>query len=98
MQTTATATDLVQRDERAVANALKIRYTPFVMERGEGGRVFDAEGRSVHLDFAAYWCLFPGSATAMTAFARLSSPNWNAPPLPGSSPASTSRRSSWPSA
>jgi 4-aminobutyrate aminotransferase len=48
--------DTALRDERAVANALKIRYTPFVMERGEGGRVFDAEGRS-YLDFAAFWCL-----------------------------------------
>jgi 4-aminobutyrate aminotransferase len=48
--------DTALRDERAVANALKIRYTPFVMERGEGGWVFDAEGRS-YLDFAAFWCL-----------------------------------------
>jgi 4-aminobutyrate aminotransferase len=56
MTATMTATDLAQRDERAVANALKIRYTPFVMERGEGGRIFDVDGRS-YLDFAAVWCL-----------------------------------------
>src|SRR4051812_1162231 len=32
VQTTATAIDLVQRDDRAIANALKIRYTPFVVD------------------------------------------------------------------
>ena len=56
MAATMTAADIAQRDERAVANALKIRYTPFVMERGEDGRVFDVDGRS-YLDFAAVWCL-----------------------------------------
>lgn len=56
MAATMTAADIAQRDERAVANALKIRYTPFVMERGDGGRVFDGDGRS-YLDFAAVWCL-----------------------------------------
>ena len=56
MQTTATATDLVQRDERAIANALKIRYTPFAADGGEGGRLFDVDGRS-YLDFGAAWAL-----------------------------------------
>src|SRR5919112_5456455 len=56
VQTTATATDLVQRDERAIANALKIRYTPFVADGGEGGRLFGADGRS-YLDFGAAWAL-----------------------------------------
>ncbi|MGH2615467.1 MAG: aspartate aminotransferase family protein [Thermomicrobiales bacterium] len=56
MVTTITATDLARRDERAVANAIKIRYTPFVMASGNGGRVTDIDGRS-YLDFAAVWCL-----------------------------------------
>ena len=56
METTATATDLVRRDERAIANALKIRYTPFAADGGEGGRLFDVDGRS-YLDFGAAWAL-----------------------------------------
>lgn len=56
MQTTATATDLVRRDERAVANVLKIRYTPFAADGGEGGRLFDVDGRD-YLDFSAAWAL-----------------------------------------
>jgi 4-aminobutyrate aminotransferase len=56
VQTTATAIDLVQRDDRAIANALKIRYTPFAADGGEGGRLFDVDGRS-YLDFGAAWAL-----------------------------------------
>src|SRR5215207_10277251 len=56
MDAILTATDVAQRDERAVANALKIRYTPFVMDRGEEGRLFDVDGRS-YLDFGAAWSL-----------------------------------------
>jgi 4-aminobutyrate aminotransferase len=56
VETTATATDLVRRDERAIANALKIRYTPFAAEGGEGGRLFDVDGQS-YLDFGAAWAL-----------------------------------------
>ena len=56
MAATMTAADIAQRDERAVANAMKIRYTPFVMDRGDGARVFDVDGRA-YLDFAATWCL-----------------------------------------
>ncbi len=56
MTATMTAADIAQRDERVVANAMKIRYTPFVMDRGDGGRVFDTDGRAF-LDFAATWCL-----------------------------------------
>ena len=37
MDATITATDLARRDERAIANALKIRYTPFAVDGGEGG-------------------------------------------------------------
>ena len=56
MQTTAAATDLVRRDERAIASALKIRYTPFAADGGDGGRLFDVDGRS-YLDFGAAWAL-----------------------------------------
>ena len=45
---------IVDRDNRFVANALKVRYTPFVLARGEGSRVFDPDGRSF-LDFSALW-------------------------------------------
>ena len=37
MQAAVTGTDLVRRDERAITNALKIRYTPFAVDGGEGG-------------------------------------------------------------
>ena len=37
VQAAVTGTDLVRRDERAIANALKIRYTPFAADGGEGG-------------------------------------------------------------
>src|SRR5829696_8132976 len=56
VETTATATDLVLRDELAIANALKIRYTPFAVDGGEGGRLFDVDGRS-YLDFGGAWAL-----------------------------------------
>ncbi|HEX2280607.1 MAG TPA: aspartate aminotransferase family protein [Thermomicrobiales bacterium] len=56
MGVTISAADVARRDERAVANALKIRYTPFVMDRAEAGRLFDLDGRS-YLDFGAAWSL-----------------------------------------
>ena len=56
MSATMTAADLAQRDERAIANALKIRYTPFVVAAGEGARLFDTDGRA-YLDFGAAWSL-----------------------------------------
>jgi 4-aminobutyrate aminotransferase len=56
VETTVTATDLVRRDERAIAKALKIRYTPFVLGGGEGGWLCDVDGRS-YLDFGAAWAL-----------------------------------------
>ncbi len=56
MDATITATDLARRDDRSVANALKIRYTPFVVDGGEDGRLFDVDGRS-YLDFGAAWSL-----------------------------------------
>ena len=52
VEATATSIDLARRDERAIANALKIRYTPFVVGSGEDGWLFDLDGRS-YLDFDA---------------------------------------------
>jgi hypothetical protein len=43
VQAAVTGTDLVWRDERAIANALKIRYTPFAVDGGEGGCLFDVD-------------------------------------------------------
>jgi 4-aminobutyrate aminotransferase len=53
---TATAAEIIERDSRYVADAIKIRYTPFVIDRGEGCRLFDADGKS-YLDFSALWSL-----------------------------------------
>jgi 4-aminobutyrate aminotransferase len=44
----------VARDERLIADALKIRYNPLVVDRAEGGHIYDAEGRA-YLDFGAGW-------------------------------------------
>jgi 4-aminobutyrate aminotransferase len=56
VEVTITAADIAQRDEHAIANALKIRYTPFVVDGGDGARLFDVDGRS-YLDFGAAWSL-----------------------------------------
>ena len=57
---TATTTSQSQitaaRDEALIADALKIRYSPFVMDRGEGGWLFDEDGKRF-LDFGAGWAL-----------------------------------------
>jgi 4-aminobutyrate aminotransferase len=57
---TATTTTQSQitaaRDAALIADALKIRYTPFVLAQGEGARLFDEDGRS-YLDFGAGWAL-----------------------------------------
>ncbi|HEY7035330.1 MAG TPA: aspartate aminotransferase family protein [Thermomicrobiales bacterium] len=53
---TSTATEVIARDRRYVADALKIRYYPFVLERGEGPYLFDVEGKR-YLDFGAGWAL-----------------------------------------
>ncbi|MEA2529054.1 MAG: 4-aminobutyrate aminotransferase [Thermomicrobiales bacterium] len=50
------AADVIERDRRFVADALKIRYFPFVLDRGEGPYLFDVEGRR-YLDFGAGWAL-----------------------------------------
>ncbi len=56
MSATITAQDLIQRDARAIGDAIKIRYFPFALERGEGARLYDVDGRSC-LDFGAGWAL-----------------------------------------
>jgi 4-aminobutyrate aminotransferase len=53
---TMSATDVIARDRRYVADALKIRYFPFVLERGEGPYLFDVDGKR-YLDFGAGWAL-----------------------------------------
>lgn len=44
----------IERDRQFIADAIKIRYTPFVAERGEGAYLFDEEGRRF-IDFGAGW-------------------------------------------
>src|SRR5215218_4291741 len=56
MNAIATLQTIAARDATVIADAMKIRYTPFVMSGGEGGRLFDADGRS-YLDFGAAWAL-----------------------------------------
>ncbi len=50
------SSELYERDRVAVAKATKVRYNPMVIERGEGPRLIDADGRS-YLDFGASWAL-----------------------------------------
>src|SRR4051794_28019689 len=45
-----------ERDNRLIADALKIRYTPFSVERGEGAYLFDLDGQR-YLDFSAGWAV-----------------------------------------
>lgn len=54
-QTSAGPTAL-ERDERLISNALKIRYNPLVVARGDGARLWDTAGRE-YLDFGAGWSL-----------------------------------------
>src|SRR5215211_4079219 len=56
MPVASVAADVIERDRRFVADALKIRYFPFVLDRGEGSYLFDVEGRR-YLDFGAGWAL-----------------------------------------
>ncbi len=46
--------DLAQRDARFVADALKIRYTPFVAAAGDGAYLIDDAGKR-YIDFGAGW-------------------------------------------
>jgi 4-aminobutyrate aminotransferase len=45
---------LVGRDARYVADAIKIRYTPFVATGGDGAYLFDEDGKRF-IDFGAGW-------------------------------------------
>lgn len=45
---------VLDRDARFVADAIKIRYTPFVADRGDGPFLFDESGRRF-IDFGAGW-------------------------------------------
>lgn len=56
MNAIATLQAIAARDATVIADAMKIRYTPFVVSGGEGGRLFDVDGRS-YLDFGAAWSL-----------------------------------------
>ncbi|HRA47142.1 MAG TPA: aspartate aminotransferase family protein [Thermomicrobiales bacterium] len=48
--------DVVARDARYVADAIKIRYTPFVLSGGHDSRLIDQDGREL-LDFSSLWSL-----------------------------------------
>lgn len=54
--TTVTAQTVMERDARYVAEANKIRYFPMAVERGEGARLIDPDGKS-YLDFGSAWAL-----------------------------------------
>ena len=47
---------LYERDRKSISAATKVRYSPMVIERGEGSRLIDADGRR-YLDFGAGWAL-----------------------------------------
>jgi 4-aminobutyrate aminotransferase len=53
---TETAQSVLARDARFVADAIKIRYFPFALDHGDGGYLFDVDGRR-YLDFGASWAL-----------------------------------------
>jgi 4-aminobutyrate aminotransferase len=49
-----TRSEIIDRDNHFVADAIKIRYSPFVLAGGDGSRLIDAEGNSF-LDFSSLW-------------------------------------------
>ncbi len=51
-----TTDQLLELDDGLIANALKLRFFPLGVDRGEGCRLFDLEGKS-YLDFTAGWAL-----------------------------------------
>jgi len=53
---TTNAARIEALDRALIADALKLRFFPLVVERAEGARVADADGRS-YLDFTASWAL-----------------------------------------
>ncbi len=50
------ARQVFELDKRLIADAVKIRFFPMVVERGEGCRLFDVDGKA-YLDFTAGWAL-----------------------------------------
>src|SRR4051794_3916536 len=56
MSALVTSQTVLDRDAKFVADAIKIRYFPMALERGEGARLYDADGRD-YLDFGAAWAL-----------------------------------------
>lgn len=47
---------LIERDRRLIANALRMRYNPVVIDRGDGAAFFDPDGKR-YLDFGAGWSI-----------------------------------------
>lgn len=47
---------LLELDDGLIANALKLRFFPMSVARGEGCRLFDVDGKA-YLDFTAGWAL-----------------------------------------
>src|SRR5262245_52209212 len=91
---TTTATEVIARDRRYVADALKIRYYPFVLERGEGPYLFDVEGKR-YLDFGAGWAVVH-LVTATTKCGGRSRASSARRRTADSCPGSTFPRSIWP--
>jgi len=48
--------EIIDRDTKYIADAIKIRYTPFVLSGGHDSRLIDADGREL-LDFSSLWSL-----------------------------------------
>jgi 4-aminobutyrate aminotransferase len=44
----------LKRDSRAVGKALRLRFSPIVVERAKGSRIWDPDGKP-YLDFASQW-------------------------------------------
>ena len=51
-----TTNQLLELDDALIANALKLRFFPMGVARGDGCRLFDLEGKA-YLDFTAGWAL-----------------------------------------
>src|SRR6476661_978556 len=56
MSATITATEIVERDRRLISDAMRVRYYPFVLDKGEGPYLFDVDGKR-YLDFGGGWAL-----------------------------------------
>jgi 4-aminobutyrate aminotransferase len=54
MTTTTRAAEIAARDQRLISDALKIRYTPFVLSHGQDEYLFDVDGNR-YIDFGAGW-------------------------------------------